>query len=344
MRGRQFGHGEREEARVTRKRERGLKTDLTHLPAAKRAELAFAVDVLQEGLSKALATRRAPDLRAASIVKIILFGSYARGDWVEDPVGRYFSDFDLLVVVSDERLTDIWEFWADAERRLLSELVRGQRLRTPVSFVVHSLDDVNRQLQLGRYFWVDILRDGVMIYGEPDRDFADPEPIKHDVALSEASQFHQKAQSFVRRRLRVFDLELAEGRGDPEWRADAAFTLHQIVERLYQDLLMVFTLYIPKSHNLIFLRKRTDEFDERLRGVWPTSSKFEKRAFELLRAAYVKARYSPHYRVTSEELDWIASRVRMLEEIVSSACQTRLTALRQQASEGTDDTGPSNVP
>jgi len=33
------------------------------------------------------------------LLKIILFGSYARGDWVDDSVGRYLSDYDLLVVV-----------------------------------------------------------------------------------------------------------------------------------------------------------------------------------------------------------------------------------------------------
>lgn len=94
---------------------------------------------------------------------------------------------------------------------------------------------------------------------------------------------------------------------------------------------MVFTLYVPKSHNLIFLRKRTDELDERLRHVWPASSKLEKRAFELLRAAYVKARYSPHYRVGSEELDWLASRVALLHQIVREACEARLSEMAAES-------------
>jgi uncharacterized protein len=183
MRGRQFGRGEREEARVARRKGRGLKTDLNHLPAAKRAELAFAVDVLKDGLAKSLETRKAPDLVSASILKIILFGSYARGDWVEDPVGRYFSDFDLLVVVSDEKLTDAWDIWAPTESRLLSELVSGQHLRTPVSFVVHSLDDVNRQLELGRYFWIDVMRDGVILLDTPGAELIEPKPMSAEVAL-----------------------------------------------------------------------------------------------------------------------------------------------------------------
>ena len=30
---------------------------------------------------------------------VVLFGSHARGDWVEDPETGYRSDYDLLVVV-----------------------------------------------------------------------------------------------------------------------------------------------------------------------------------------------------------------------------------------------------
>jgi predicted nucleotidyltransferase len=34
------------------------------------------------------------------ILKLILFGSYARGDWVEDRKSGYRSDYDVLVVVN----------------------------------------------------------------------------------------------------------------------------------------------------------------------------------------------------------------------------------------------------
>ena len=76
-----------------------MKTSLDHLPETKRAELAFVVEVIRDGFAFAIARRTMPDLRGGQLLKIILFGSYARGDWVEDPVGRYFSDYDLLVVV-----------------------------------------------------------------------------------------------------------------------------------------------------------------------------------------------------------------------------------------------------
>lgn len=70
-----------------------------------------------------------PRLRGGRPLKIILFGSYARGDWFEDPVGRYFSDYDLLVVVDREELTDLPEFWARTERNCSRSWPRDARSR-----------------------------------------------------------------------------------------------------------------------------------------------------------------------------------------------------------------------
>lgn len=56
---------------------------------------------------------------------MIVFGSYARGGWSEDPVGRDFSDDELLVVISHEDLADPGEFWSETEERRLAELASG---------------------------------------------------------------------------------------------------------------------------------------------------------------------------------------------------------------------------
>src|SRR5690606_36222485 len=132
-----------------------MNRSLDHLPSLKRAELLRVVDVLKSSFSEAMSTRRADRLKNGRILKIILYGSYARGDWVHDPVERYFSDFDILIVVDHEDLTDS-EIWDAALWRTTPGV---SRLRTPVSFIVHSLDDVNHQLERGRSFFADILRE-----------------------------------------------------------------------------------------------------------------------------------------------------------------------------------------
>jgi uncharacterized protein len=46
-----------------------------------------------------------------------------------------------------------------------------------------------------------------------------------------------------------------------------------------------------------------------------------------LRLAYVNARYSPHYKITAEELNWIGDRVAVLESLVETICRDQIAAL-----------------
>ncbi len=298
---------------------------LDHLPAGKQRELAFVVEILQAGFAEEVAKRSGP-LGQGRILKIILFGSYARGDWVEDPVGRYFSDYDLLVVVDQEKLADPLEFWEGAEKRLLDELSAGQRLRTPVNFIVHDLDDVNEQLTRGRYFFTDIVRDGVALFETGELALVEPTPLSPEAALKESREYYEKWMESAERFLTNGSENLARN-----WNNEAAFLLHQAVERLYYCLLLVLTLYAPKSHNLVRLRGLAEPLDPRLAEVWPTDTKFHKRCFELLRAAYVKARYSPHYKVTAEELAWIQERIELLQSLVKELCEARVRQLAEDA-------------
>jgi predicted nucleotidyltransferase/HEPN domain-containing protein len=303
-----------------------MKNDFDHLPEGKRRELAFVVEAVREGFAFAIERRTMPNLREGRLLKIILFGSYARGDWVEDPVGRYFSDYDLLVVVDREELTDVPEFWAKTEERLLEELSAGNNLRTPVSLIYHSLEDVNEKLRLGRYFFMDIVRDGVLLFEESGFPFAEPQPLSPEEALRETQEYFdewfESAGEFL-----IHARDAAE-RG---WTKKAAFELHQAAERLYHCLFLVRTLYSPKTHNLNQLRQLAEATELRLKEVWPRSTKFERRCYELLREAYVKARYSRHYRITEEQLAWLAGRVELLQRIVREVCEERIATLAEAA-------------
>jgi predicted nucleotidyltransferase/HEPN domain-containing protein len=299
-----------------------MKTSLDHLPEGKRRELAFVVQVIRDGFCFATARRTMPRLRHAQLLKIILFGSYARGDWVEDPVGRYFSDYDLLVVVNSDELTDVPEFWQKTEDRLLEELSAGRNLRTPVSIIYHSLDDVNEKLRLGRYFFVDIVREGILLFDEPAFKLVEPRILSPTEALRETQDYFEDWFESACRRLELARAGLQKG-----YAKEAAFDLHQATERLYHCVILVRTLYSPKTHNLSRLRQLAEGFAPLLQGVWPRDTKFQRRCFELLREAYVKARYSRSYRISSDELEWIGSRIELLTKLVRSACEERIEEL-----------------
>ncbi|KRB82885.1 nucleotidyltransferase [Sphingomonas sp. Root710] len=303
-----------------------MKRRLDHLPEAKRREIAHVVERLRSGFAEAIAGRRADRFRDGQILKIILFGSYARGDWVDDPIGRYFSDYDILIVVNHDDLADIPEFWLDTDARLLADLAAGDVLRTPVNFIVDSLATVNDKLARGRYFFLDILREGILLHAEPGHPFVRPTSLSAEAALQETrGYFDEWFESASRFYVNAQD-NIARG-----WEKEAAFLLHQAAERFYHCLFLVRTLYSPKTHNLNRLRNLSEEIEPGLKQVWPNGAKFERRCYELLRAAYVKARYSDEYRISAEELAWLAERVGLLGELVRGLCEARLERLAEAA-------------
>lgn len=297
----------------------GMKTSLDHLPEGKQRELALVVRILFEEFEAVTARATQQWKKGGRILKVVLYGSYARGGWVDDPVGGYRSDYDILVVVSDERLTDVVDFWSVADDRLLRETSISKSLSAPVNFIVHSLSDVNQQLERGRPFFIDIVEHGVALYEAEGFSFSTPRKLPDEQARAEAEHYFNEWFPSAERR---FDLaRTAAGKG--YWK-EAAFDLHQTAERLYHCVLLVLTLYSPKSHKLNFLRSQAEQIAPSLIEAWPREGKFERRGFELLRQAYVNARYSPHYRISEDELRWLTERVAVLQKLVEQVCRERL--------------------
>jgi predicted nucleotidyltransferase/HEPN domain-containing protein len=299
-----------------------VKTSLDHLPEAKRRDLERALEILFRSFEEVTRNKTSPR-RWGSILKMVLYGSYARGDWVDDPVGGYKSDYDLLVVVSSEELTDLAEYWGEADEKLLQAYQITHELTAPAHFIVHSLEDVNRRLTRGRPFFVDIVRDGIALYETPEHPFAKPTKLSPEEALQEAQanfdQWFPSASGFLD------TARYAASQGRP---VEAAFQLHQATERLYHCILLTETLYSPKSHKLNFLRSQAERVAPELIAAWPRGDRFEKRCWELLRRAYVEARYSPHYKVTDNELAWLMERIEDLQRRVETSCREYLERTR----------------
>jgi uncharacterized protein len=305
-----------------------MRTDLDHLPPAKQRELERVVQILFEEFDEKIALATQKWKRKGCILKVILYGSYARGNWVDEPhtAKGYQSDFDLLIIVSDERLTDRVEYWAKAENRLIRELSITQTLRTPVNFIVHTLAEVKDGLAQGRYFFIDVARDGIALYQSDETDLPEPQPKTPGQALAMAREYFDEWYPSALKRFNIAKFDLHQG-----YLKDAAFDLHQATERLYHCVLLVCTFYTPHVHNLAFLRTQAERIDSRLIDVWPQGSRRERAMFEKLKAAYVKARYSKHYRISEEELSWLNGRVQELRGIVQVVCAERIATLESRA-------------
>lgn len=292
-----------------------LRTGLDHLPSPKRRELGRVARILFDEFEDAVKTKLSDKRKRGRILKLILFGSYARGDWVEDRANGYLSDYDLLVVVNAETFTDLQTWWRQADDHLVRELTVTKHLSTPVNFIVHSLMDVNDQLARGRPFFADIARDGIALYEAPGQRLAAPRVLDAQERHAEARAQYDKWFPDATYCLTLAEYAIRDGQPN-----HAAFNLHQAVERAYVGLLLVLTQYAPKSHRLGILRSLAENLDTRLIDAWPRDTRAARRHFTQLQRAYVEARYSHAYEITPGELAWLVERARLLLAITGKIC------------------------
>jgi predicted nucleotidyltransferase/HEPN domain-containing protein len=306
-----------------------MRTDLDHLPAAKQRELERVTAIIFEEFGDALALGTMNWKKKGRIDKIILYGSYARGGWVDEPhtAKGYRSDFDLLIIVNDKRLTEKVDFWGKLDDRLTRELAIDKTLRTPVNFIVHTLQEVNDGLAHGRYFFMDVAKDGIALYEYDDKELHKPKPKTPEQALAMAREYFDEWFPAAMKRFGGAQYYREQGHFK-----DAAFDTHQATERLYHCVLLVCTFYTPHVHNLGFLRTQAERLDMRLVDAWPRELRADRAYFEKLKEAYVKARYSKHYRITGEDLLWLAGRVGQLGRAVHAICSERIAELEARAS------------
>ena len=305
-----------------------MKTDLDHLPPQKQREIERVVQLIFEEFEDAFALARHEWKKAGRILKVILYGSYARGTWVDEPhtAKGYQSDYDLLIIVNDKRLVDRVKYWSKLDDRLMREYGVTKALKTPVNFIVHTLQEVNDGLAHGRYFFMDVKEDGIALYQSDDTELHTPKPKTPTQALAMATEYFEEWYPSAGEFFDDYRSNVDRARFKK-----AAFELHQAAERLYHAVLLVCTFYTPHNHNLAFLRTQAERIDRRLTYVWPRETKRNRARFEKLKEAYVKARYSKHYRISKEELEWLGEQVEELGRVVDEVCSERLAKLKAEA-------------
>src|SRR3546814_256797 len=167
------------------------------------------------------------DRKAGRILKVVLYGSIARGEGIYEPqtAKGYVSDYDILVIVNQDELAET-RHWVNLEDRFSRDHVILGRLRHPVSLIVHTLQQVNNNLAEGRFFFLDVVKDGIALYQSDDSDLATPKPKRPAEALKLAREYYEEwfpsAGEFFDGYL--FGIEKSRHK----W---AAFQLHQATER-----------------------------------------------------------------------------------------------------------------
>lgn len=286
-----------------------MKKSIKRLPKRTQEELTALLELVRKSVS--------------NCQMIILFGSYARRDYVlwdskiEFGVQTsYQSDYDILVIVTgptkqvEDKLHRVTNKYHD--------MFADRRHAFP-QFIVEHINTVNRNLEVSQYFFTDIVKEGIMLYDSGNCKLAKPRKLSfkeiRDIAQSEFSELYPYACNF---------LGLVKVCLSKEQNKEAAFLLHQVCEKFYNCILMVFTNYRPKNHRIKDLNGMVKRFSMELATVFPQNTECEKECFDLLCRAYIEARYNKDYKISREQLDYLISRTEILKEITERLCKEKI--------------------
>jgi HEPN domain-containing protein len=261
------------------------------------------------------------------LAMLILFGPYGRGDWVndryveDDVVYFYESDFDLLVVTENRvhATVDGKTRLSDAIGRCLNRLGLDQPSST---IIVEDIEHLNNDLRRGSYFFTDIKNEGVLLFDSGRHTLAEAGPIdpaesqQHaqedfDYWFTSAGEFLVQANDALKR----------------DWHNNAVFHLHQATERFFNAIVLTFAHYKPRTHDIEKLDRQVSNLHADFFTVFPRANEQQQRCFDLLKKAYIDARYKPDYTITREELDYLAAKVWKLQELTKRICEEKIVGM-----------------
>lgn len=282
-----------------------MKTSLSHLPISKQADIQHIVELI---------------LKKIEPEKIILFGSYATGKWVEDRyteghiLYEYISDYDILVITKrGERKKDY---------EVQDQVINTFRPRTPINIIANDIDRVNQELERSQYFFTDIKKEGILLYDAGNIPLAEARELsateKKKIVQEDFDHWHKTGASLIKNS----DFSLEQGENN-----NGLFILHQAAERIYNAVMLVFTGYKPKTHNIEMLYHYNKNHSKELAMVFPQNTEEENHLFKLLKSGYIDARYSKDFSITKEELQTLIHRVTLLRDIAEKICKAHIAAM-----------------
>jgi predicted nucleotidyltransferase/HEPN domain-containing protein len=261
------------------------------------------------------------------LAQIILFGSYARGTWVNDTyieghtTYSYQSDLDLLLIMKKGKSSRLQIL--KIEERIEKQLKKKELEDNPwVTLIIEPIGTVNKQLEKGQYFFSDIKKEGILLYDSGDYQLSYAKELdtieRKKIAQDDYDYWFKSGDSFL------IDCNHALNRQDY---SKAVFELHQATEGFYNAILLVFSGYKPKLHDIKKLGCMVNNYHNDLLKIFHIDTPEQKKCFELLRRAYIEARYDKHYEINKTQLDYLIERVEKLKTITENICLTEIKKL-----------------
>ena len=290
-----------------------MKKGISYLPENKQKDLQQIIRFILEKLPQC--------------EMIILYGSYARDKYVDFDERMEFgvpvsfrSDYDILVVtsgISDKDAGRILD-WVD------DKYYRNPDKQTPVEFINDDVKKLNSDLSEGRYFYSQIKREGVILYDSGRFKLARRRKLNYEEIKQQAQEYfnekYERGNDFLEGALFYYH------RGSHKM---ASFMLHQVCENYFYAIRLSYTQRNSKQHNLDKLLSSVKKYSDDLVKVFPRNTKEEKRLFELIRTAYVEARYNADFQVAASDIEVLIAKTASLGGIVKRICEEKIEQYRK---------------
>ena len=289
----------------------GMKNSIDFLPERKQRDLRELATLIRDEVK--------------DVVMIILYGSYAANTYVERDERRdygvrtiYMSDYDLLVVTKRR----LGERESTVEARVRERFAAGkndENLPRP-QIINESISKLNDALTMGRYFYVEIVAKGIMLYDSGECQLATPGELDYAEIKKMAEEYYDDKFSD--------GLDFFKGANfyyQEENYHMTAFMLHQATESFLKTIPLVYILYGYKEHDLQFLIEKCKPYTLELAKVFPCDTDEEKRLFDLLRRAYLEARYNKkNFIVTKADIDVLVPKIELLRDLTKKICAKQI--------------------
>jgi len=241
---------------------------------------------------------------------IILFGSLATGEWT------WKSDIDLLIVADADEL-DI--------RNAISESGIKKKVSRIISPVVVSPELLNDKLEIGHYFFDDIVKQGKLLYNTGRFSLVEMRELEPEEYVILVKDDFDEWQKLAKGAYKFYEFGLREK--EYRW---AVFNLHQVVECSSVTVELVYSRHRSQTHDIDELMEKFIHFVSEAATIFPQDNEFQKQAYKRLYKAYIAARYDKEYKIEEDELKYLGERVKLLLDLAIRSCEDKIQQILKE--------------
>lgn len=263
---------------------------------------------------------------------VILFGSYARGDYVDfdrridfGEQKTYQSDYDILILThkadrvetARKQESVLGQYYASKNKQKEQALQHNKTIHiTPLRILHKDIENFNKEISDNKYFSVQIKNEGIVILDKGIYKLSEPRELDYKEIQELAQEYYDFRINEIENHLIGSELFFSKNINNL-----SAYHLQQALENIYHSILLVFTLYSPKSHKLKELNESVYSYAPAISDCFgsPNNDDYTKLCFILIDKAYIEGRYNKDYSITKEELELSTKKINEVLELAKVA-------------------------